>query len=813
MMTLPYHNYLLVTLSVFIAVFASFTALSLARRVQGPVRWIRRAWLGAAAIALGGGIWSMHFVGMLAFSLPGIELAYDVWQTYFSLIIAIGFTAGGLAVGALRPQAWPKTCAAGLLMGSGVAAMHYLGMAALRLAGELTFDPTWVAISIAIAVVASTIAAHLAFQEQKLKHLPIASVVMGLAISGMHYAGMHAATFHSRPDLATERQTNMVAPSELALAVSIVTVVVLLVALGAAQIDRLLQRIARREARIALRLRVADLFRDANTTRALNEVATLMGKHFAVTRTGYAMLDPEEDVFDYEVCWTDGTVPPLLGRYPAAAFGTKIVAQLNAGKTVVVSDLQSDELSDEVRTLETARDVDTRSILVVPFVREGRLRTIVYLNDRVVRRWEPQDIAFMEELAERTRLVIERAAAEEQLRQLNATLERRVELRTQELREAQEALLQSQKMEAVGQLVAGLAHDFNNVLGAVIGAFNLIKRRAADPQKVQELAEAGSHAAERGTALTSQLMAFSRSHKLQTETFLVCDIIKGMRDLLARTLGPMIVLELRLNPRPQAVMGNANQVEMMILNLAINARDAMPDGGVLTVGTRVVVMQNEPDIEPGPYVEIAVSDTGQGMDDETRRRAMEPFFTTKPVGKGTGLGLAQIYGSARQAGGTVRIESEPGVGTTVRILLPRSSEVPEIAASGGESALTSMQVQSLNIVLVDDDADLLFLLSQGLSDYGHGVLAFSDGQSALDHLSTSPAPDLLVTDFAMPKINGAQLATAALKLWPSLPMIFMSGYADTTAIKQSAGENAVLIQKPFKLDELISVIGKARTRN
>lgn len=799
------HDNVLVVLSVLIAMFASFSALSLAGRVRASSGWMRRVWLGSAAIALGGGIWAMHFIAMLAFSMPGMELSYDLSWTLLSLGIALAFTLAGFAVMNWENASRARVASAGLLMGAGVIAMHYVGMAAMRMGATLSYGRLWLAISVLIAIGAATTAVWLAARDQKISQRLLAAIVMGMAIAGMHYAGMRAAIFTPAAAMVSAGLPS-VSQTYLAALIASITVVILLMALGAARLERLFNELARREARIALRLQIADLLRSRSTEEALREVAAIMGAHFGVTRTGYGQLDPHEDIFDYDVCWTDGTVPALLGRFPAAAFGVKIVAALNAGETVVVEDLLQAKLSDEEWTRETAREVDTRAILVVPFVRDGRLRTIVYLNDRNPRTWHQEDVVFMEEIAERTRLVIERASVEEQLRELNATLETRVAARTQALREAQEALLQSQKMEAIGQLVSGLSHDFNNVLGAIVGAFECVRRRPDEPDRILRFVDAGLQAAERGAKLTAQLLAFSRSQRIQLQPLLICDVIDGMRELLARTLGPMVALKFQLNPAPVPVLADPTQVEMMILNLAINARDAMPNGGTLSISTVVRPIAGDNELSDGDYVEITVRDTGTGMDEETLRRAMEPFFTTKPVGKGTGLGLAQIYGSARQAGGTVRIESRLGNGSIVRVLLPCTDrEVPSAAPT---TEAGGIRVTSASILLVDDDDVLRNMVASALDVQGHHVIQASDGPSALEALAIA-LPDIAVIDFAMPGMNGAELARHINERWPSLPVLFASGFADTDAIEAAVGRTVTILRKPFRVDELLSAVDTA----
>lgn len=796
------HDKYLVILSILIAMFASFTALSLASRMRASMGWMHRVWLSAAAVTLGAGIWSMHFVAMLAFSMPGMETSYNLGLTFLSLCIALIFTGAGFAVmnwQAISPQ---RVVAAGLLIGSGVLAMHYIGMAAMRMAATLSYDRQWLAASILIALGAATAAVWLAAYDRALSHRLAAAVVMGGAIAGMHYAGMHAATFTASTSMDMAKGGASLGQTYLAILISAVTLLILVLALAAAGLERVFQGFARREARIALRLKVADVLRSRDTEAGLREVAALMGAHFGVTRTGYGQLDPIEDMFDYDVCWTDGIVPPLLGRFPAAAFGIKIVSALNAGQTVVIDDLLQAELSDEAQTHDTARSTDTRAILVVPFLRDGRLQTIVYLNDRNPRRWHREDIAFMEEIAERTRLVIERAKVEEQLRDLNVSLETRVEARSRELRDAQEALLHSQKLEAVGQLVSGMAHDFNNVLAAIVGAFDLLRRRPDEPASVEKYAKTGLEAAQRGAKLTAQLLAFARSQRIQLQPLFICDVIRPLHDLLARTLGPMIRLDFKLNPNPVPVLADATQIEMMVLNLAINARDAMPNGGTLEISTRAYSISADPEVAEGDYVEIAVRDNGTGMDETTLRRAMEPFFTTKAIGKGTGLGLAQIYGSARQAGGTARLESALGEGTTVRVLLPCTTTAPTVVPEP-LSPDRGLNCGSIKILLVDDDQGVRSILAGALEDLGHVVVESEDGDAALAVLATE-AFDIAIIDFAMPGMTGAELAEQIKQKWPALPILFASGFADTVAIEAAVGIEATILRKPFQLDDLLS---------
>ena len=243
---------------------------------------------------------------------------------------------------------------------------------------------------------------------------------------------------------------------------------------------------------------------------------------------------------------------------------------------------------------------------------------------------------------------------------------------------------------------------------------------------------------------------------------------------------------------------------MMLLNLAINARDAMPNGGSLVVSTSVISIEDDHEIADGEYVELAVADTGMGMDETTLRRALEPFYTTKPAGKGTGLGLAQIYGSARQAGGTVRLESTIGVGTTVRVLIP-TTQLPVAQGPAGQSGAVTLR-EPTRILLVDDDDTLRELVASALSANGHILVEAADGATALELLA-SHVVDIAVIDFAMPGMNGAVLATLIAERWPGLPVLFASGFSDTAAIERAVGKGARIVQKPFRIDELLAAVG------
>jgi signal transduction histidine kinase len=396
---------------------------------------------------------------------------------------------------------------------------------------------------------------------------------------------------------------------------------------------------------------------------------------------------------------------------------------------------------------------------------------------------------------------------EDDLRALNATLEKRVDERTSELmhtnarlreeiaqrKKAEKALVQAQKMEAVGQLTGGLAHDFNNLLTAVIGNLELIKARVGDA-RIARLAEHGLTAASRGAKLTSQLLAFSRTQKLAATAVDVNALIDGMYPILNQTLGPNIEVRQELDGNLPAATADANQLELAILNLCINARDAMPEGGSITLRSFL-------DPQDQGFVIVSVADTGCGMTPETMSRAFDPFFTTKPAGKGTGLGLSQVFGIVHQLGGDVSIESEVGKGTDIRISLPRSEMKPQ--TTPGPRETVALQ-HSERVLIVDDDDDVREVLTGILSEIGYVVKGLPAASDALEVLEEFK-PDLIIVDFAMPGRNGAEFAQIARQRLGNVPTLFVSGYADDD-ILQSLGDGAPILRKPFHPVELAATV-------
>ena len=405
-------------------------------------------------------------------------------------------------------------------------------------------------------------------------------------------------------------------------------------------------------------------------------------------------------------------------------------------------------------------------------------------------------------------------ASEVALRGVNETLEARVEERTAELMAAEATLRQAQKMEAVGQLTGGIAHDFNNMLQAIGGSLELVQRRIGRgrAEEADQFAEAARKTVERAAALTHRLLAFARRQMLQPRAIEPDTLIEGIAELIRRTVGRTITVELRMGNGIWTVLCDPNQLENVLLNLAINARDAMPEGGMLTIGTEDVGLgaadvAGQEGAEPGDYVEIAVTDTGTGMDETTRERAFEPFFTTKPIGQGTGLGLSQLYGFAQQSGGVVRLDSAPGQGTTVRLCLPRHEQAENAEEAGPDTAADALLAGAGGtVLLVEDEAGVRAVAAEALRELGCHVLEAGDGAAALRvlHGSLGSRVDVLVTDVGLPGgLNGRQVADAARERRPGLPVLFITGYAGSVLEGQLAPGMEV-ITKPFALSALAS---------
>jgi signal transduction histidine kinase/ActR/RegA family two-component response regulator len=407
---------------------------------------------------------------------------------------------------------------------------------------------------------------------------------------------------------------------------------------------------------------------------------------------------------------------------------------------------------------------------------------------------------------EQTAAELERLVADRTLDLQDANRRLRIEMAEREQAEA--ALRQTQKMDAIGQMTGGIAHDFNNLLTAVLGNIELAVKRVED-ERTKDLLKNAMLAAERGAKLTHQLLAFARKQQLKLEAVDLNAILSDLGDLLFRTIGTTVRIETVLQSDLWPAVADSTQIELVVLNLALNARDAMPSGGRLTITTTNIDMRGVPkqglNLPAGDFVCLSVSDTGTGMTEDVLAKAFEPFFTTKAFGAGTGLGLSQVYGVARQSGGGVRIESRLGIGTTVWVYLPRAKNIaasPEV-----EPRLQPAErAEDAVILVVDDDEDVRRFVTAVLSELGYKVTEARGTREALDILDAGELPRLVLIDYAMPDGNGGELARA-LRLRHSAPahLLFMTGYADTEVLAEFVGPSAIL-RKPFTAVELAAAV-------
>jgi signal transduction histidine kinase/CheY-like chemotaxis protein len=504
--------------------------------------------------------------------------------------------------------------------------------------------------------------------------------------------------------------------------------------------------------------------------------------------------------FDLEA---SDTCKSFFGRKPGAPFSYQdLVASVHPDDRARRSEVLQ-------KTIESGRDyvieyrtiwpdgslhwVDVRARAVrAP---DGSIKSLVGVSSLITAR-KTVDI-------ERENLLAQLAAERTALAELTATLEQRVEERTADLMKevaarerAQEQLRQAQKMETIGQLTGGVAHDFNNLLMAVMGNLELLRKRIPGDPRLHRLIEGALQGAARGASLTQRLLAFARQQDLKPEPVDLGALIRGMIDLLERSLGPRVALRLDIpDGLPQAHI-DANQLELAILNLAINARDAMQDGGSIDIKIARHRSSGDATLKPGDYLKVSVIDDGAGMNAETLKKAVEPFFSTKPLGKGTGLGLSMVHGLTVQLGGTLELSSVVGKGTTATLVLPVTTKAPEIASPAQSARSVN---RSAVILFVDDDPLIAMSTMEMLEDLGHHVIGANSGRHALDILKSKQPIDLMVTDHVMPGMTGIELAVKSREVRPALPILLATGYAD---LPEGAPLDLPRLAKPYHQDQL-----------
>jgi PAS domain S-box-containing protein len=733
----------LVLLSILIATVASYTALDLAGRITAAHGIVRYAWLVTAAAVMGGGIWSMHFVAMLAFSLP-MAISYDLQLTLLSLVLPILVTGAGFIVVNRYGTGALSVLSSGVFMGLGIVAMHYTGMAAMRMAADLTYDRLWVAISVFIAIGAATTALWLSFRNTGIGLKIAAGIAMGAAISGMHYSAMRAAIFTAQSQAGQVHGAIQLDQAKLALAIAIATFVILSLALVASHVDRRLVLLTEREA-AALRIS-EERFRALYSQTPLPLVS--LSARALVENASDAWLD----MFGYER-------HRVLG-FPLDRF-----------------------LSPE--SAEKLRNSDWPALL-----EKGEFRDVEYRA--VTSSGEVLDVLLS--------LKVERDPGGGLVRMVGGMVDVTARKR------AEQALLHSQKLDAIGQLTGGVAHDFNNLLAIVLGNLELLRKRVPEEPRVKSLIENAIQGVHRGTALTQRMLAFARRQELKPQKVDITSLVGGMVELLQRSLGPMVQIRTEIAPGLPRALVDENQLELALMNLSLNARDAMPAGGTLTIAAdeHKGDLNGERSTPAGRYVRLRVIDTGTGMDEKTLTRAVEPFFTTKGTGKGTGLGLSMVQGVVSQSGGRLDIKSRAGEGTTISLWLPAVDDAEALQPLEPETPSHKPEciVRPVTVMIVDDDPLVLAATTDMLEDLGHTAVGAKSGEAALELLRSGHKIDVLITDQAMPGMTGTDLVAKVRAQWPALPVIVATGYAEL----DSSVRGLPRLGKPFRQETLAAAI-------
>jgi PAS domain S-box-containing protein len=674
-------------------------------------------------------------------------------------------------------------------------------------------------------------------------------------------------------------------------------------------------RKAAEDRRLAI-LALSDRFRDLDDPADLGLAASeIIGSALKVGRAGYARFDPDREAFTVEHDWAKPGLSSLVGVVDTGEYGGYF-DELKRGEAVFVSDVTLDART--AASTAAFLSVDIRAFANVPVMEQGRTVAIFYVNHPFPRDWAADEIAFIRDVAERTRASVERRRAELGLRALALSLEQQVQdrtrerdriwalsrdmlavtnfngyfesanpawtavlgwteeelraapiaqfvhpddrdatmavrlrtlkggdvlrfenryrtkgggyrwlswtgapegeriyavarditedkLRAAELEAAQDQLRMSQKLEAMGQLTGGVAHDFNNLLMPITGALDLLQRRGLGGERERRLIAGALQSAERAKTLVQRLLAFARRQPLQSRSVDLGELIRGMADLVVSTSGPQIRVMIDLPDRLPAAKADPNQLEMALLNLSVNARDAMPDGGTLTIsaGAETVDVGHPAKLRPGDYVRFSVADTGVGMDEETAARAIEPFFSTKGIGKGTGLGLSMAHGLASQLGGALHIASRPGLGTKIDVWLPVSAET---AAAQNPAAGRVRGAKAAGVALLVDDEELVRMSTADmLADLGFAVTEARSAEEALRLIDDGLEIDVLVTDHLMPGMTGVDLIRALHRRRPAAPALLISGFAETDGL----APDLLRLSKPFRQADLATTLAKA----
>jgi PAS domain S-box-containing protein len=552
---------------------------------------------------------------------------------------------------------------------------------------------------------------------------------------------------------------------------------------------------------------LGDIFRDTESADDIAfAAARIIANTLDVGRAGYGEIDTASEIVTIVRDWSAPGVTPLSGSFDLRDFGS-YVDDLKRGDEVCIVDARSDpRTSTKAEALE---GLNARAIINIPIMENGQLVAMLYLGSADARRWRSDEILLVREVAERTRIATERRRAEQELAALASSLEQQVVARTGELRHAEDALRQSQKMEAVGQLTGGVAHDFNNLLTVIRSATDLLKRPDLSAERRERYIDAISDTADRAAKLTGQLLAFARRQALKPEVIDVGRSLDVISDMLGTLTGSRIVIGIDVPDRACFTNVDPSQLDTALVNMAVNARDAMDGAGRIDIVVRpasfIPAVRSHPAVE-GRYVAIAMTDTGSGIEPEKLERIFEPFFTTKGVGQGTGLGLSQVFGFAKQSDGDIVVESDVGRGTTFTLYLP---EVDAITPTTSDDAVESLaDGHGTCVLVVEDNREVGTFTTQSLAELGYVTVWVSDAQEALAELAKDASRfDIVFSDVVMPGMNGIELGKTIRSRYPDLPVVLTSGYSNVLA--QDGTHGFELLHKPYSVEQLSRILRKA----
>ncbi|MDQ0740571.1 GAF domain-containing protein [Pseudomonas sp. W4I3] len=575
---------------------------------------------------------------------------------------------------------------------------------------------------------------------------------------------------------------------------------------------------------LARRLEVLDAIGNSVATATdaeaiMTSTTRLVAEHLQVSICAYADMEDDQDGFTIRGDWSAQGSPSIIGHYSLAAFGERAVKCLRAGEPLVVCNNLLELPAQEAASFQA---LGVTATICMPLIKDGRLTALMAVHDKQPRYWSSYDLALLGEVTERSWAHIERVRADAAVREglaayteLNATLEQRVEERTRALAQAEAALRQSQKLEAIGQLTGGVAHDFNNLLTIIRSSVDFLRQPGLSEERRQRYMGAVSDTVERASKLTSQLLAFARRQPLNPQVFDVSQRVQNIGDMLESVTGARIHVQVQLPDLPCYARIDPSQFETALINIALNARDAMDGQGTLSI--KVAAQQPLPRIRGDdgshlPYISVALADTGIGISGDTYERIFEPFFTTKAVGKGTGLGLSQVFGFAKQSGGNIDVVSTLGQGTVFTLYLPQVEGEAAPQQEEHQDLPAPLDVAQLHVLIVEDNLEVGRFASQILKDLGYQTTWATNAEQALTLAGKdAEAFDAVFSDVVMPGMTGVAMAKLLRQRRADLPVVLVSGYSEELA--DSGYEGFEFLAKPYSAEQVARALAKAMTKD